>query len=643
MDMGSSSHAASESAAWEPRSHTPPSLLISGIAADSALGQALTGAFGASVRVLPDLFAADLRSSADLAICVHHEGDHHTADTFEAWALSVRVPALRVRLGASEAIIGPLALPGRAGCGYCARARMAAAVAAADGLADQQVLAGAAHDVSAAVGAMLVSEIAAIVGGSAVESRLLDHVLVCDARSGGTSLHRVIPLSRCPVCGGAADWGAAPARPTRLSAEDSPESVLAALAGWVDPRTGLISRIALELSGEAHAEPPIIATASPPYVVGEGGALRRLPIGWGKGMTLSGALLSAIGEAIERYAPSLPDPDRIVWARPDDLDGAFLDPRDFALYSNAQYEREGFPFRRFDPNVRHPWVLGRWLGSEAPVWVPAVFAFLSLTLRPEHQICQGTSNGLAASMDPEDAALRATLELIERDAFMAAWLTGRPGRRVELDGALDPQLARVLAGVEALGAEVELLVLPDSACGTAALCLAFGDGDRYPGVTIGLGADLDPLAAVRQAILELAQTGPHLRRLMRARALPVPEHPGDVREMIQHAVYYFPRERAAAFDRLRHGATPVALRELAPGNRQRSLASCAAALAAANIRVALVDVTSPDVATGPFRVIRAISPDLQAISYGHGLDHPPVERIRIRGSASPAPPIHPLW
>jgi hypothetical protein len=113
--------------------------------------------------------------------------------------------------------------------------------------------------------------------------------------------------------------------------------------------------------------------------------------------------------------------------------------------------------------------------------------------------------------------------------------------------------------------------------------------------------------------------------------------------MIQHAVYYFPAERAAAFDRLRRGAARTSLRDLVPGVPQRSLASCATALAAAGIRVALVDVTSPDVATGPFRVIRAVSPDLQPISFGHGFDHPPVERVRRRGLAPERPPIHPLW
>ena len=616
-------------------------LLISGVTADSPLGLILGDAFGASVRFVSEL-ADEPCPSADLAIGVHRDGDAAAADAFGAWARRVRVPALAVCLAAAEAIIGPVSLPERAGCGRCARMRMTAAEVATNGLADERARHSAVHDVST-IAAAVVSEVAAIARGPVCESRLLDHVLVCDAGSGETSRHRVVPLSRCAICGGAAAWPAPSARTDRPSAEDDPAAVVAALAGWIDPRTGVISRITLELSGEDCAGLPIIATASPPYVVDEAGALHRLPIGWGKGMTLSGALLSAVGEAVERYAPSLPDPDRLVWARPGDLDGEVLDPRSFALYSDAQYAGAAFPFRRFDPDVSHPWVLGRWLGGEVPVWVPAVFAFLSLTLRPEQQLCQGTSNGLAASTDAEDAALRAILELVERDAFMVAWLTACPGRRVTLDDTLDARLAQVLAGIEALGAEVELLVLPTSAFGTTALCLGLGDGDRYPGVTLGLAADLDPLAAVRQAILELAQTGPHLRRMMRGRALPVPEHPRDVHDMIQHAVYYFPVERAAAFDRVRQGAAPVALRDLAAAAPQRSLASCAAALAATGIRVALVDVSSPDVATGPFRVVRAVSPDLQPISYGHGLDHPLVPRIRMPAGAPGAPAIHPLW
>jgi hypothetical protein len=73
------------------------------------------------------------------------------------------------------------------------------------------------------------------------------------------------------------------------------------------------------------------------------------------------------------------------------------------------------------------------------------------------------------------------------------------------------------------------------------------------------------------------------------------------------------------------------------------LTTCARLLAAANVRVALVDVTSPDVALGPFRVVRAVSPDLQPISYGYGFEREPVARVRRMGIAADAPPIHPIW
>ena len=64
---------------------------------------------------------------------------------------------------------------------------------------------------------------------------------------------------------------------------------------------------------------------------------------------------------------------------------------------------------------------------------------------------------------------------------------------------------------------------------------------------------------------------------------------------------------------------------------------------AAGVRVAVVDVTSADVATGPFRVARAVSPDLQPILYGYGLERIPVERIRRMKSSAVVPPINPIW
>jgi ribosomal protein S12 methylthiotransferase accessory factor len=226
---------------------------------------------------------------------------------------------------------------------------------------------------------------------------------------------------------------------------------------------------------------------------------------------------------------------------------------------------------------------------------------------------------------------------------MSAWLTGESSRPIELDDSLDPALRDALAGIASLGGTIQLRLLAPSACGTTVIALAFGDGERWPGVVVGLAADLDPALALRGAILELCQTGPHLRRLLRSGSLAVPPTPEAVHTMLDHAAYYFPAARATAFNALLADDNPVRLASLGPATTGRSRAECAAALAQAGVRVAIVDVTAPDVAMSSFRVVRAVSPHLQSISFGHGLDRAPVERIRSRAQQSEAPPIHPIW
>ena len=552
-------------------------------------------------------------------------------EAFENVLFSTETPSLLVEIRNNEALIGPLTLANRAGCWRCAYERIAAARVNSESATESL------RSPDEKITPVLIREIQAINAEGLEQSALVGHLLVVDLSTLDESLHKVIPLARCDVCGGAAAFPAIAHEHVTLSPEDSPETILGALEGWVDRRTGIISDLFIEPPDDPRISLPIIAKAAPPHVMEKDGSLHRLPAGWGKGLTISGAVLSAVGEAIERYSASVVAPEKIVWKRPDELAGDILDPGDLGLYSDAQYDRDGFPFVRFDSSIPHPWVLGNWLNDGKPVWIPALFVVLSIELHQEQLIAQGTSNGLAASTGKNDAALRAILELVERDAFMTTWLTASQTQRIQLDDALDPRLRIVLEGIEALGAMVEVYRLPASVIGTTVLCLALGDGDEYPGVTFGLACDLDPRAALKQAVLELGQTGPYLRRMMRSGVLTAAEDPSGVRQMLDHAAYYFLKERASAFDRLRSQET-ISLSEL-KSVAKRSLEDCAAALDTAGVRLALVDVTSADVATGPFSVMRAVSPDLQPIWYGYGLDRIH-HKLKI---ASDVPPINPIW
>jgi ribosomal protein S12 methylthiotransferase accessory factor len=542
---------------------------------------------------------------------------------FEIAARSRGMTALSLAVERHVLLIGPLSIPEVPACGYCARLRMLGARAARGADADMGE-----HACGAEALRYLRRKIRAVRQNPRSARRLHGHIVAVESPLPSRQRHRFVAMPYCEVCGGAAAMRGA--RSTR------------GLDGWVDPLAGVIAGIAPEPPSETGLESPIVVIAAPPHVVSDDGTVRRLPIGWGKGLSPADAVLSAVGEAIERYAPSLPDPSKTIEALATDLDGPHLDPRRFALYSPEQYAHPEFPFAPYEPSLTHPWVRGSSLRTGELIWVHAAFVHLSLELRRHQLIVQGSSNGLAASTSLDDAARRATLELIERDALMCAWLTGAPGLRVIIDHRLDPQLREIVTGVERLGAVVEVYLLETSAIGTTALCLSMGDGREWPGVTLALGADLNPLAAIRSAILELGQTGPHLRRLMRNKTWPVPADESAVFDMLDHAAYYFPVQRRHHFDHLRHGGHSVSMADLAATETTPDLAACRAAVAAAGVEVILVDVTSPDVRTGPFRVARAVSPDLQGISYGFNLDRSPVPRIGDGYVARPGA-VHPVW
>jgi len=570
-----------------------------------------------------------------LVIGVYAEAESSLAGELAAWAWRVGVPALGVAVGPGATLVGPLTIPGRVGCGNCGRQRVRAAAAGAP-VEPATTQAGGVR--LAPLRRILVRQLTALERPGAESDLLADTVVrLCPDE---LSRHTVVPLADCPVCGGAQRLreGKSRAKPAHGSAAtDDP------LAGWVDPISGVIPELVVDRPAKSVNSLPIVVSAAPPHIVDPDGSLRQLPVGWGKGLTAAEAVRSAFGEAIERYSASLPDPRRVSWRRIGELDGDVLDPRAFPLYGDEQYARAGFPFARFDAELVHPWVRGRWLGCPDEVWVPAVFVYLSLTIYPENLICQGNSNGLAAATTLEEAGLRATLELVERDAFMSAWLSGDASQPIELDDSLDPDLRDALEGIAALGGNVELRLLPRSACGTTIVALAFGDGKNWPGVTLGLATDLDPALALRGAILELCQTGPYLRKLLRSRAREIPADPDAVREMLDHATYYFPPERRGGFDRLRGNDQAITLASLTQTGSERSMAACKAALTSAGVRVATVDVTSADVATIALRVARAVSPDLQPISYGTGFERAPIDRLRSRLRPDARPPIHPLW
>ncbi|WP_437878414.1 TOMM precursor leader peptide-binding protein [Sorangium sp. So ce513] len=595
----------------------------------------------------------------DLILACASSADLLVLQSVARFAHGASIPSLSAYLEGLDAVLGPAVVPGETACWECCRLRRLATSdnAEADHALQASLLAERpgprartylapvpaflGHAVALAAFDLLVRRGASPLSGGLMVQNLVDPE---------ASFHAVLQMPWCPVCGGAAgarrEGTRREAPRVRLSGARDTAELRRLLAGVVDARTGIVRHLRLDMKSPALAlEAPLTATAVlSNYTDGAGPAHRcgEPEAGTGKGTTVVDAMIRAVGEAIERYASARVDTAELFRASIVEIErkGDFIAPERLGRYDEAQYARPGFPYVPVAPTTPIDWVLGRWLDTGAPVHVPALAAYYSYCAPPEARFFDVTSNGLAAGATLDDASMAAALELIERDAFMISWLARRPGRRIVLDASIDPDAREVARQLAACGARVELYLLDAGIAVPAVMCVGYGDGKRWPGAVVSLAAHLSPRAAIRKAILEQGQIVGCVIRFVTGQEVAIPERPEDVRTLDDHAAYYFPAERAVAFAFLREGGAVAASQLEEP--REVSLSELARRVTAAGLRIAIVDVTSPDLAATPFRVARAVGPELQQIHFGHELAQLGNPRLRAMAPHGINPDPHPM-
>lgn len=579
--------------------------------------------------VLPDV-------PVDLAVAVGGAGD---------LALHLGLARAGQRLGLAnvsvtnafdEYVVGPVVLPGVTACWNCYRHRRAAA--RRDPQLAMATLAGAAPpaplDTASAslLGSLAALELVAWMS-EPPPALATGRVLVFDVATRTSSRHQVVRLPWCEVCGGAGGrWGFGAAsegdrrgRPAgeasaRFPDPGDPAALRAQLAGWVDDHTGVVRT--LRVDGREPDEPalPVTATAEMSWWADPA---RGPDHAAGKGLTATAAMLGAFGEALERYCASRARPDDLRWARLGDLPGEeVFDPRRLGLYDDAQLARPDFPHVRFDADRPLWWATGWWVPSWRPALLPALAVHIDLPVTPADDFVQVTSNGLGAGVSAAAAAHTAALELIERDALMISWLTRRPGRRLLVDDSLGVAHADVVDGLRGTGAEFRLLQLTAGADVPVVACIGRGDGTRWPAVSVSVSAGSDLVQAARGAVLEQGHVGPNLRRALRS-GHRAPARAEAVRSTLDHALFYAvpgrqdelafwfdgPGEAVPLGEACRQGGEPV-----------DTVDECGRRLAAAGVQLAVADVTTPDVRSGPWRVFRALGAGAQSIHFGWGME-----------------------
>jgi ribosomal protein S12 methylthiotransferase accessory factor len=437
--------------------------------------------------------------------------------------------------------------------------------------------------------------------------------------------------------------------------------VARALAPSLDPADGPLIAMPAYVIGSAPNEEQVTQQVSDRWV-----DLHRLPRHDGAGGSAhawsAGPIRTAAGDIVT--VGRSPDPrlavvkaeaeawERLAWATLSqgglcapmaDVEGA-IDPRALACHSARQHRSPRFPFAPFDPQREHLWLRGHDAGTGEAVHVTADHVH-ALRALPSHlqarPLTSSSTSGVAAWSNAAQALERATLEVIERDAFVRSWIAGQPLPRLQA-GSLPADAHARIRALESCGHRVAVLRLPTA---LAAVFAVFIQRSAPPLTAITAAADFDAEAALHKALDEAEGRASQPPAQGPASRSP-PRTPHDIHRhwqapnVFRRADWY---ASGPAVDRFASPALPAC----------KDWSQLLQALRADGRRVLAIDITPTGAAIHqgrtPLHVMRAFIPGSLPPWFQHGLEPagmPAYAAARAarrdrRGDCAPVP-LHPF-
>ncbi|WMT39670.1 TOMM precursor leader peptide-binding protein [Paenibacillus sp. D2_2] len=457
------------------------------------------------------------------------------------------IPWLCAHVSLGEGIIGPLNVPGTSGCFQCAETRVSLAGSNRQEVEDllMQLMsddfiphntaqispAGAsymAHIISAETDKVLRGD----------RANTEEHLYLINLNNLSCTIHYVMPLGTCPVCGQLPYDSAELAEISlqkclkqgnsyRSRSMSDLKKVL--LKDYWDSRTGIFNDMKWGLDS-------VFASAG-----------INLPLGFydeitgGRSHSFTDSELAGILEGLERYCGVTPRGKRtIVRDSYSHLQTTALDPSTVGLHAVEQYEQSDFPFMPYDPESPMEWVWGYSLLQARPILVPKLLAYYSLG--GEEGFVYETSNGCAVGGSLEEAILYGILEVVERDSFLLTWYARLQVPRLDYSSSGDLELILMIGRLRAVtGYEVSLYNTTMENGIPSIWALAKGGAQDRVNLICAAGAHLDPIHAAKSAIHELAGMIPMAEKRLKERRLEAEamlDDPFLVQHMEDHSLLY---------------------------------------------------------------------------------------------------------
>ena len=348
---------------------------------------------------------------------------------------------------------------------------------------------------------------------------------------------------------------------------------------------------------------------------------RNFSITAGSSIDRDRAVSKAIGEAIERYCSAIYLHDELPLFSFASAPCPCIQPSQFALFSEKQYESIGFSYAPFREDTVVRWCETTDLNTGMTCFVPAAMVFIPYECDSEESsIVQPISTGLACHVTKEEAALNAICEVIERDAFTITWQRCISPRQIMID-SLDPSNRELVERFERTGRNVLIYDIRLDLSVPTVLSIQKSDEPKRPALVFAAAAALDPREAIRKSLEELALTGHYMQEVVTnvPRLVPDPMH-SNIVDQQSHLNFWCDhrnRDHAAFMFRNTEKIELGAIANLSKSDPASDLRLLAEIVSNSGHRVLISDLTTRDVRDVGLSVVRALIPGFHPLFMGY--------------------------
>ncbi|EOV9527417.1 YcaO-like family protein [Bacillus cytotoxicus] len=241
---------------------------------------------------------------------------------------------------------------------------------------------------------------------------------------------------------------------------------------------------------------------------------RRSYDAYGRASSYNESYYTGVLEALERFHGVAPQDSKTIIMSEDELKKLkmeYLPMKKFNHYGKENYELKTFEFNEYSSKKKIRWRSTFDYNKKREVLIPEQIIYFSNEQfykdDSEERYIAETSNGTAIGSTWEEAAIVSLMEVIERDSFLVHWYTKSPPIKLDnIESYPDTDIQLMLAYLEMIDYKVHLFdITLESRIPAYWVLLEYkGDNDENLAFYTAAGANINPIAAIKSALIEAA-------------------------------------------------------------------------------------------------------------------------------------------